>query len=309
VSEGLSEASSEGSSEGANGGNSEGVSFSRQSTLVDRALSAIGREPRSTTALASEVFGLVQAPPGLAARLVYELLGNDRRASVDTEGVWRLEAATEKPGDRDLSALRYAVVDVETTGGAPGSGGRVIEIAIVDVAGGQVVDEFVSLVDPGCAVPRFISRLTGITDPMLRGAPRFDQLSDEVRRRLEGRVFVAHNATFDWRFVSEEMRRARALAPAGPRLCTVHLVRRTLPGLRRRGLDSVARYYDVTIDGRHRAGGDARATAEILIRLIADVQRRGINEWGQLQNWLAVRRRSEGKRSGTGVPPLPPATG
>jgi len=286
---------------------SDGVSFTPQSTLIDRALSAIGEAPRSTTALAREVFGLLQAPPGLAARLVYELLGNDRRASVDAEGVWRLGRATAQPDVRTLSTLRYAVVDVETTGGAPGAGGRVIEIAIIDVAGGRVVDEFVSLIDPGCGIPRFISRLTGITDPMLRGAPRFDEICDEIRRRLEGRVFVAHNATFDWRFVSEEMRRARAVAPAGPRLCTVHLVRRTLPGLRRRGLDSVARYYDVAIEGRHRAGGDARATAEILIRLIADVQRRGINEWGELQNWLAVRRRSGGKRKRTGVPPLPAA--
>jgi DNA polymerase-3 subunit epsilon len=286
---------------------SDGVSFTPQSALIDRALSAIGEAPRSTTALAREVFGLLQAPPGLAARLVYELLGNDRRASVDAEGVWRLGRATAQPDVRTLSTLRYAVVDVETTGGAPGAGGRVIEIAIIDVAGGRVVDEFVSLIDPGCGIPRFISRLTGITDPMLRGAPRFDEICDEIRRRLEGRVFVAHNATFDWRFVSEEMRRARAVAPAGPRLCTVHLVRRTLPGLRRRGLDSVARYYDVAIEGRHRAGGDARATAEILIRLIADVQRRGINEWGELQNWLAVRRRSGGKRKRTGVPPLPAA--
>lgn len=284
---------------------SDGVRFSSESALITRALSAIGREPCSTTALAQEVFGLLQAPPGLAARLVYELLGNDRRALVDAEGVWRLGSATDQGSERTLSALRYAVVDVETTGGAPGAGGRVIEIAIIDVAGGRVVDEFVSLVDPGCAVPRFISRLTGITDPMLRGAPRFAQLSDEIRHRLEGRVFVAHNATFDWRFVSEEMRRASAVAPTGPRLCTVHLVRRTLPGLRRRGLDSVARYYDVTIEGRHRAGGDARATAEILIRLIGDVQRRGITEWGDLQNWLAVRRRSSGRRGRTGIPPLP----
>lgn len=275
---------------------SEGVSFARQSALVDRALSAMKEEPRTTTALAREVFGLLQAPPGLAARLVYELLGNDRRANVDAQGVWRLGDAVTRPSSRSLSELRYAVVDVETTGGAPGAGGRVIEIAIVDVANGQVMDEFVSLIDPGCGVPRFISRLTGITDPMLRGAPRFSELSDEIQRRLEGRVFVAHNATFDWRFVSEEMRRARAVAPTGPRLCTVHLARRTLPGLRRRGLDSVARYYDVAIEGRHRAGGDARATAEILIRLIADVQRRGIDEWGQLQNWLAVRPRSGGKR-------------
>lgn len=287
-------------------GGAQGVSFERESLLVRRALSAIGEEPLSTTALAHRVFGLLHAPPGLAARLVYDLLGDDSRASVDAEGVWSLGTVAARPETSPLAALRYAVVDVETTGGAPGAGGRVIEIAIVEVADGRVVDEFVSLVDPGCGVPRFISRLTGITDPMLRGAPRFGELSEEVRRRLEGRVFVAHNATFDWRFVSEEMRRARQVVPEGPRLCTVHLVRRTLPGLRRRGLDSVARYYDVPIDGRHRAGGDARATAEILIRLIGDVQRRGIDEWGQLQNWLAVRRRSGGKRKRTGGAQLPP---
>jgi DNA polymerase-3 subunit epsilon len=223
---------------------------------------------------------------------------------VNPEGVWSLAGSGGRPPERPLSELRYAVVDVETTGGAPGAGGRVIEIAIMEVQGSRLVDEFVSLVDPGCGIPRFISRLTGITEPMLRGAPAFNELSDEIRDRLQGRVFVAHNATFDWRFISDEMHRARAVVPRGPRLCTVHLVRRALPGLRRRGLDSVAGYYDVPIEGRHRAGGDARATAHILIRLIADVQRRGITEWGQLQNWLAVRRRS-GKTKRSDVTPLP----
>lgn len=279
---------------------SDGLRFAPQSNLVARALSAIADRPRSTTSLAREVFDLLQAPPGLAARLLFELLGRDDRAVVDAEGVWSLAPRQATLAERSLSELRYAVVDVETTSGSPGGGGRIIEIAVIEVERGRVVDEFVSLVDPGCAVPYFISRLTGISDPMLRHAPAFEELSDDIRKRLGGRVFVAHNATFDWRFLTEEMRRARAVAPEGPRLCTVHLVRRVLPGLRRRGLDSVADYYGVRIEGRHRAGGDARATAAVFVRMLADVERRGLTTWGALQNWLAVRRRPPRRRGRAG---------
>jgi DNA polymerase-3 subunit epsilon len=132
-----------------------------------------------------------------------------------------------------------------------------------------------------------VSGLTGIDAALVAEAPPFERIADHVRQHLEGRVFVAHNVGFDWRFVAEEMRRARAVMPSGPRLCTVRLARRALPGVRRRGLDSLARHYDVEILGRHRAGGDARATAEILLRLLEQADRGGIRDWKQLDVWLA----------------------
>jgi DNA polymerase-3 subunit epsilon len=262
------------------------LDFAADSSLVQRALSAIRGTPMPTEVLARTVFGLKQAPPGLASRLVYELLGTDRRVEVDRQGVWRLTAVPSLGVDTQLDELDYAVVDVETTGSSVTRGARIVEIAVVQVSGGRVSGEFESLVNPGLAIPRWVSRLTGIDSGMVAGAPRFEDVAGVVQENLRGRVFVAHNVGFDWRFVAEEMRRSRSLLPSGPRLCTVKLARRALPGLRRRGLDSLARFYDVEIVGRHRAGGDARATASILLRLLAAADRQGVNTWRNLQQWL-----------------------
>jgi DNA polymerase III subunit epsilon len=279
------------------------VGFDPHSELVLRALEAIRERPIGTDALARRVFGLRQAPAGLAARLVYELLGSDRRVEVDGGGVWRPSEAPAACPDPLLAELEFAVVDVETTGGSPAGGDRVVEFACVRVRGGAVVGEYESLVDPGLAIPRWITRLTGIDDGMVAGAPRFEAIAGRVRDELDGRVFVAHNAAFDWRFVSEELRLARSELPRGDRLCTVRLARRAVPGLRRRGLDSLARFYDVPIDGRHRAAGDARATTAILVRMLDEAGRRGVETWGQLDAWLAGRRSpSARRRAGDGWP-------
>jgi len=272
-----------------------GLRFTSESSLVARALEAVGRGPRPTADLAREVFRLRTAPDGVAARLLYELLRGDRRVRVDLSGVWSLAGSGPSLDGRPIHELDYVVVDVETTGSGPGAGDRIIEFAAVEVAGGRTGRVFETLVNPGCGIPPVISRLTGISGAMLAAAPRFEAVSDAVRERLESRVFVAHNVQFDWRFVAEEMRLARSVCPEGPRLCTLRLARRVLPGLRRRGLDSVAAYYGVEIRGRHRAGGDARATASILLRMLEEVDRRGITTWGELQDWLYVRR---GRRKG-----------
>lgn len=262
-----------------------GLRFASASPLLAAALALLQEGPQSAESIGRQVLGLVHAPPSLARRLVGELLAADPRLSVDGRGVWRLEEPPP-PTRVPLPSLRYAVVDVETTGGRPDRGGRIVEIAVLEVRDGIVRDRFASLVDPGMPMPPWVSRLTGITDGMLAEAPPFSEISDEVRRRLEGRVFVAHNASFDWRFVAAEMHRARSLMPSGPRLCTVRLARRALPGLARRGLDAVAGYYAIPIRDRHRALGDAAATATILPRLLAEAERAGVSRWAELQRWL-----------------------
>lgn len=266
-----------------------GLRFSDGSELVARALAAVEERPRSTEELARRVFGFRDAPPALAARLLFDLLSDERRLEVDDRGVWSLAAVGSGGQDRELRGLDYVVVDVETTGSSPRTGARVIEVAAVEVTAGRVTGEFGSLVNPGVPVPRWISRLTGISDEMLVDAPRFEEIADLVRERLEGRIFVAHNAGFDWRFVAAEMKRARSLLPSGPRLCTLRLARRALPGLPRRGLDALADFYGIEIEDRHRAGGDALATAGVLMRLLAEADRRGVRRWSQLQAWLDGR--------------------
>jgi len=265
---------------------SGGLRFTTHTPLVQRALETVSREPMETPALAREVFGLMQAPPGLASRLVFDLLGDDGRFAVDADGVWRLVELPVLNGRTALADTKFAVVDVETTGSSAAKGARIVEYSAVFVEDGKIRGEYTTLVNPDAWIPRWVTRLTGIEPEMVETAPRFRDIAVRVRQSLEGRVFVAHNVGFDWRFVAEELRMADSLMPEGPRLCTVRLARRVLPGLRRRGLDSLSRYYDVSIVNRHRAGDDARATAVILLRMLEAADRQGIVYWDQLEDWV-----------------------
>jgi len=269
--------------------NGPGIGFEHQSTLVQRALDTIARAPIATEDLAREVFGLRTAPAGLASRLVFDLLGGDRRVQVDRAGVWSPAPEPPRRTERRLADIEFAVVDVETTGGSPARGDRIVEFASVRMRNGRITGGFETLVNPGLSIPRWITGLTGIDNDLVEPAPRFGEIADRVREELSGRVFVAHNVGFDWRFVSEELRMSSSEVPTGDRLCTVKLARRVVPGLKRRGLDSLARYYGVEIDDRHRAGGDARATATILARMLDEASRSGIETWSDLESWLAGR--------------------
>ena len=257
-------------------------------SLIRTAAERLASGPVHTLDLARDVLGLT-GHPGAASAAVFQLLGADPRFEVDGEGVWSLDLALA-PFGAPLSDVPFAVVDVETTGGASWRGHRVIEIAIVEVRGGCIVDEYESLVNPGQGIPPGIVALTGITTEMVAGAPYFDHIVDEIERRLVGRAFVAHNATFDWGFVSAEMLRAVGDAPNVPRLCTVRMARRLVPQLRRRNLDVLARHFRVAIHARHRAYGDALATARILLRLLDEAEGRGIEDFATLQ-WYLERRR------------------
>lgn len=193
-----------------------------------------------------------------------------------------------------LDAMRFAVVDVETTGSQPGLWDRVTEIAIVPVDAGCVGAPWSQLVQPARSIPPMITALTGISDAMVANAPHFGEIADEVTSRLAGRIFTAHNAAFDHRFVEAELSRAQGLRLDGAALCTVRLTRRLVPALTRRSLDRVCAYFGVKIDGRHRAGGDALATAHVLVRLLGIAADRGIKRWPDLISTLSA---SAGRRS------------
>ncbi len=185
-----------------------------------------------------------------------------------------------------LHALEYAVVDVETTGTAADRGDRVTEVAAVIVRDGVVTDTFASLVRPGRPIPPFIVRLTGITEAMVATAPPFAAIAPVLHTTLTGRIFVAHNAAFDWAFVRAELDRAIGEVPEVPVLCTVRLARRLLSHLPRRNLDAVTAHFGVSIDARHRALGDAAATAQVLVRLLDLLGQEGVHTWGDLETWF-----------------------
>jgi DNA polymerase-3 subunit epsilon len=148
-----------------------------------------------------------------------------------------------------------AFVDIETTGGYPGVH-RVIDVAVIGMTGDRVDFEWQTLVNPGVRVPFGITALTGIDDEMLADAPPFERVAKELRERLEGRVFVAHNVRFDYGFIRREFA-ALETAWRAPTMCTVRLSRALYPAMPRHNLDAVMEHHGITVGSRHRAMPDA----------------------------------------------------
>ncbi len=252
-----------------------GLAAFPSSSLANRAAAYLEAGPASSIALVRDVLGLGATPRALAAKIAQALVGGDPRVAQTPEGRWALVGTASDAVSPDLSACRFAVVDVETTGGSVRTGGRIVEIAVVALDGTSPRVEFQSLVNPGVPLSPFVSRLTGISDAAVRAAPRFEEIADAVLGSLAGSVFVAHSVRFDWGFIAAELERTRGVLLQGPRLCTVKLARRFLPPLDSRNLDSVADFLGITIEGRHRATGDAVATARIFGKVLAIARERG----------------------------------
>ncbi len=161
----------------------------------------------------------------------------------------------------------YAIVDIETTGSYAANNG-ITELAIVLHDGKKIIDRFETLVNPGVPVPRFIQVLTGITDDMLTGAPSFDEIAATVHRLLADAIFVAHNVNFDYSFIRYQLE-AAGYGFDSRKLCTVRLSRKVFPGLPSYSLGKLCRSLDIPIENRHRAGGDADATALLFDRILA----------------------------------------
>jgi DNA polymerase-3 subunit epsilon len=250
-------------------------------TLSERAVAYLRDGPRPPLDIVRDVLGLGRANRAVAERLATALLGADPRFTADLEGRWSL---VPEPAWHDvpIAAVCFAVVDVETTGMRARADDRITEIAIVHVEGARVEVAFESLVNPGRPIPPRIAALTGISDAAVAGAPSFEAVADRVVAALAGRVFVAHNARFDWGFVQAEVARAQGFDLRMPRLCTVRLTRRLVPELERRSLDSVMHHFGLETDRRHRAAGDALVTAQVLRRLLARAAERGAAAWQDL---------------------------
>ena len=160
----------------------------------------------------------------------------------------------------------YTVVDIETTGNGI-HGNRITEIALFTMEGNAIVDSFSSLVNPQCEIPPFITGLTGITTAMVRQAPLFSELAPKILEITEGRVFIAHSVNFDYPIVQQEFRRC-GLEFARRKLCTVRLARKVFPGLVSYSLGKLCRSLEIPLEDRHRAAGDARATALLFQRIL-----------------------------------------
>jgi DNA polymerase-3 subunit epsilon len=167
-------------------------------------------------------------------------------------------------------------VDVETTGGNA-TRDRITEIAIITMHKGEIVSEWSTLINPLANIPYHIQQLTGINDEMVRDQPPFHEISKDLFERLNGCVFVAHNARFDYGFLKNEFKRCSKSFRA-PVLCTVKLSRKLFPEHRRHNLDSIMQRHGLQCSARHRAMGDARVLFEFLNVLYSTVGSEEVNE-------------------------------
>lgn len=160
----------------------------------------------------------------------------------------------------------YSVVDIETTGNGY-RGQKITEISIFIFDGEKIVDEFTSLVNPEQKIPHFITNLTGITDAMVRTAPKFYEIAKKIAEITKDTIFVAHNVNFDYNIIRDEFK-SLGFDFKRKKLCTVRLSRKIIPGLASYSLGNICSAEGIEIAARHRAKGDAEATVELFRRLI-----------------------------------------
>lgn len=156
----------------------------------------------------------------------------------------------------------YVVVDVETTGGRAARN-RVTEIGAVKVQNGRILDRWQSLINPQQAIPASITRLTGITNAMVAGAPVFAEIADDFQSFMGETIFVAHNVRFDYGFISEEFRRLDRRF-RHPQLCTCASMRSLYKGHKSYSLGNLCSTFEIELTSHHRALCDAEAAAQLL---------------------------------------------
>lgn len=160
----------------------------------------------------------------------------------------------------------FAIIDVETTGGAVNSS-RIIEIGIAISDGKSIVDRYSSLVNPQMPIPPFITQLTGITNEDVLHAPSFEEIAGVVFEKIQGQIFVAHNVGFDYPIVSRELEQC-GYTLGKDKLCTVRYGRAVQPGLSSYSLKNLAKHFDIVNERHHRALEDAETAARILHELL-----------------------------------------
>lgn len=199
-------------------------------------------------------------------------------------------------GERLLSQITFAVLDLETSGGSPQKGAAITEIGVVKVRGGEVISSFQSFVDPGHALPIFITELTGITDEMLVSAPFIDEVLPTLIEFLgppEETVLVAHNSPFDLSFLKAACLTHDRPWPAYVTVDTARLARAVLDrdDVMNCKLSTLAAFFGASTSPTHRALDDALATVDVLHGLIERLGGFNVERFEELRNFPSPKRR------------------
>ena len=186
----------------------------------------------------------------------------------------------------NIEEAEFSVLDFETTG-TSAKFARAIEVGIVKMKNGKIIDTYSSLINPGSQIPYQITLLTGITNEDMLNAPYFEDVIEEIDAFISGSILVAHNLTFDLSFLRAEYLRAGKEISEIPKVCTLKLARKIYPALPSKSLGNVVKYLKIKHRHVHRALGDASATAKILDKMLIQLQEEHhIDEVGQLISFM-----------------------
>lgn len=170
----------------------------------------------------------------------------------------------------ELKDLEYTVLDFETTGTAAKTG-RAIDIGLVKISKGKIVDSYQSLINPECYIPQHIAEITGITNLDVTNAPIFNEIVHDIIDFIGDSILVAHNMSFDDSFLSEELKRTGREPVENLRLCTLKLARRLYPELPSKSLGNLIKKFRIRHRDVHRGLGDATVTAKLFLKIIKDL--------------------------------------
>ena len=174
----------------------------------------------------------------------------------------------------------FVIFDIETTG-LSAINDSITEIGAIKVEDGEVIDEFSQLVNPNRPIPEFITKLTGITDEMVKDKPYIDKVSPEFYDFINGSVLIAHNASFDIGFIRENFKKVN-LELNNPILDTLELSRAVFPNLKNHKLNTLSKHLDINLENHHRAVDDAKATKDIFLKVMDLLKEKGVEDLDEI---------------------------
>ena len=243
-----------------------------------------GRAP--AVKIVDSIMRISKPAPDLARTLISDLIQTDPRLKLTDDFVELIESNVER---RKFSETEFVVFDLETTG-AKVPPCRITEIGAFKIQNGKITDKFETLINPETFIPPFIVNLTGINNQMVKNAPRFWDVAEDFLDFIGDSVLVAHNASFDLRFLNHEIGRIyRDYRVGNPHICTVKLSRKLLPNIANHRLHTVAEHYSIFIKNRHRAAGDALATAEVFVNFLEMMETIGVDDLASIHKLRYTR--------------------
>jgi len=245
-------------------------------------------KPLATPAIARRLFGARRHEMPETQVVVRALLGSDPRFVETHDNCWSVLGAPAL--NQSLAEATFSVLDLETTGSVIGVD-EIIEVGLVQIRGGEVVNRYETMVWTDRIIPPWVARLTGIRNSQLEGAPTFSDVAEELFPLLDGTVFVAHDIRFDLPFLRWEFARRGLGRPATTGLCTLQLSRDVWPDLTSRSLGDLSKHFGINHDNPHRAADDAFAAAGVLLAAFDVAYDLGFTELSDLFRFGELTRR------------------